>query len=161
MIDNPKLKALVQLLKGRPLDCLHDEVTPPYIRGLLDGRRNLPWPADKPKAYLIFAVHPETTAMLSAELERLEVSFCVLRGTRAQKDEAVRQIREGEVNTILVTAPRDCAGLDMPYLSHVVFYHRMLDQNVEAQVAARGQRLGRTHNLEIVTLVNEAEAHGL
>jgi hypothetical protein len=32
---------------------------------------------------------------------------------------------------------------------------------VEAQVAGRGQRLGREHNLEIVALVDEGEAEFL
>jgi hypothetical protein len=42
-----------------------------------------------------------------------------------------------------------------------VFYHHILDRNVEVQVAARGQRLGRMGNLEIITLINEAEAERL
>lgn len=160
-IDNPKLKALIQLLKGRMLTCLRDVATPPYVAGLLAGRRHAPWPDGKLKKFLVFAVHSETTAVLSAELARYQVPFAVLRGTRAQKDEAVRRIRSGEAQVLVVTTPKDCAGLDLPFLSHVVFYHRVLDRNVEAQVAARGQRLGREHNLEILTLVNEAEAEGL
>ena len=132
----------------------------PYVEGLLDGRRDAPWPAGQPWKVLVFTVHPETTALIGAALGAAGVPFCVLRGSRAQKDEAVRRLRE-EVGVMLVTSPKDSGGLHLPFLSHVVFYHRVLDRNVEAQVAARGQRLGRTHNLEVVTLVNEAEAEGL
>ena len=38
---------------------------------------------------------------------------------------------------------------------------KQLEVNVVAQVAARGQRLGREYNLEIVTFLNEAEADGM
>ena len=39
------------------------------------------------------------------------------------------------------------------------FYHRVHDAHVEAQVAARGQRLGRTQDLSIVLIANEGEAY--
>jgi hypothetical protein len=156
-VDNPKLKALLQILLGRPLDCIRDTPTPPYIAGLLDGRRDAPWPADKPKKFLVFTMHAESTLLIAQALGGLKARFSVLRGTRGQKDEAVRLLRE-EVSIMLVTAPKDCGGIHLPFLSHVVFYHHILDRNVEAQVAARGQRLGRENNLEILTLINEAEA---
>jgi hypothetical protein len=166
-LNNPKLKALVQLARrglqgaaAAPLDCLRDVAVPPYIDGILEGRRDAPWPADKPWRLLVFTMHAESTGLLHCALESFGIPHSVLRGTRAQKDEAVRRLRE-EVGLMLITEPKDCGGLNLPFVSHVVFYHRVLDRNVEAQVAARGQRLGREHNLEIVSILNEAEAEGL
>jgi hypothetical protein len=163
-ILNPKLRALTQLLLGRPVDCLRDIRVPPHIGGLLDGRRDAPWPADKPKKYLVFTVQPESCALIEAELRRLGVRHCVLRGTRAQRDEAVARLRmadgEAAVDVLLVSSAKDSAGLHLPFLSHVIFYHSVLDKNVEAQVTARGQRLGREHNLEVIALLNEFEARG-
>ena len=167
--NNPKLKALIQLVrdKFRPLageqqtiNCIRDVRTTPYVEGLLDGRRNLPWPDSRARKFLIFTMHSESTHRIAFACESLEIPFCILRGTRAQKDEAVRMLRE-EVGIMLVTSAKDCGGLNLPFVSHIVFYHRVLDRNVEAQVAARGQRLGREGNLEIITLINEAEAEGL
>ena len=102
-------------------------------------------------------MHPESTAQISRALTAAGIPHCVLRGSRAQKDEEVRRLRE-EVPVMLVSSAKDSAGLHLPFLSHIVFYHRLLDRNVEAQVAARGQRLGRTHELEIISIVNQAEA---
>lgn len=166
---NPKFTALVQFIQsgpgrggGGPIDCVRDEITPPYIAGLLDGRRDAPWPADKPWKILIFAVIPESYAHLKVALDQCGIRHCSLRGTRAQKDEAVRSLRDDpDVGVLLVASPKDCGGLDLPFLSHIVFYHRVMDRNIEAQVAARGQRLNRTHNLQIVTLINEGELEGL
>ena len=129
----------------------------PHIDGLLAGLRNLPWPEDKPRKVLVFTMHAESTRDISAGLARAGVAHCVLRGSRAQKDEAVRALRE-DCGVMLVTAPKDCGGIHLPFVSHVVFYHRVVDRNVEAQVAARGQRLGREHNLEVVSILYETEA---
>jgi hypothetical protein len=156
-LDNPKLRALVQLVRGGAPDCISDERVPPFVRGLLAGRRAAPWPADAPRKYLVFTMHAESTRLVAGALGACAVPFCVLRGARAQKDEAVAALRGGAA-VMLVTAARDCAGLDLPFISHVIFYHRVHDRHVEAQVAARGARLGRQHDLEIVALANEAEA---
>ena len=88
--------------------------------------------------------------------------YSVLRGTRAQKDAVLNAVREAAGNRVLlVTAAKDCAGIHMPWLSDIVFYHRVADRHVEAQVAARGQRLGREHDLTVTVIVNEAENQGL
>ena len=173
-LNNPKLKALIQFIhaesrKGRAaqapqaaqaIDCLLDIHTPPYVEGLLDGRRDVPWPLGRRRKFLVFTMHAESTRLIARACETLAIRFCILRGTRAEKDEVVRALRE-EIDVMLVTAAKDCGGLNLPQLSHIIFYHRILDRNVEAQVAARGQRLGREGNLEIVTFINEAEAEGL
>ena len=159
--NNPKLKALIQLLQGNQIDSLHDIITAPYVEGLLDGKRNILWPEDKPNKFLIFTMHTESTRLIANTLESLGITFCILRGSRSQKDEAVRIIKDSNVNIMLVTAAKDCGGLNLPFISHIVFYHRIIDRNVEAQMAARGQRLGREANLEIVTFINEFEAEGL
>jgi hypothetical protein len=160
LAGNPKLAALVQLLRGEAIGCLRDEVTPPYVAGLLDGRRDAPWPAARPRKYLVFTMHAESTAEIRNCLAASGVPHCTLRGTRAQKDAVVAEFRAA-ARVMLVTSAGDCGGINLPFISHVVFYHLILDKNVEAQVAARGQRLGREHNLEVVTLVNEAEAMDL
>ena len=155
---NPKLRALVQFIKNEPVESIHNEMVPAFIHGLLDGVRNAPWPADKPRKFLIFTMHSEATRHIEFALEIAQVSYGVLRGTRTQKDAAVEKLRTAAMTSVLlVTAAKDCAGIHMPWLSHVVFYHRVADHHVEAQVAARGQRLGREYNLEVVLIANEAE----
>jgi hypothetical protein len=167
-LDNPKLKALIQYIMGSdaklpggelvgPIDCIKNEVSHPYVAGLLDGRKDTPWPENKQRKYLIFTMHPESTRMVSRALDKFSIPHCILRGTRAQKDAVVREIQHGNTNIILVSSPKDCGGLNMPFLSNIIFYHRVISAAVEAQVAGRGQRLGRTHNMEIMTLLNEAE----
>ena len=100
----------------------------------------------------------ETTYMLNDELNKVNIKNTVLQGTRHQKDEIINKFENSQtINVLLVTATKDCAGLHLPFVSHIIFYHKIIDKNIEAQVAARGQRLGRTYNLEIISLLNSAE----
>lgn len=159
---NTKIKALMQLISSTlrdnkiHIDCVHDKYTSPFISGLLSGNVDIPWPDTIDKKILIFTMYPESTRLIGITLEQFNIPFCILRGTRAKKDEAIN-ILKTKVNVILVTSPQDCGGLHLPILSHIVFYHKVIDPNVEAQVAARGQRLGRKGNLEIVAIHNEVE----
>jgi hypothetical protein len=163
-IGDPKLKALLQFLcapdvgAGAPtIDCKSNTIVASNIAGLLCGTRDSPWPATKPRKSLIFTMHSESTIRIEEALTECKIKHSALRGDRARKDAALAAVRDGDSNILLVTAPKDCGGLNMPFLSHVIFYHRVVDKNVEAQVAARGQRLGREHNLEIVSFLNDAE----
>jgi len=157
--ENHKLRALIQLIRNEAIDCKEDKLTDPYIHGLLAGRKDEAWPVNKPRKFLIFAVNSESYKILSGAMCLYKIMYCSMRGTRAKKDEAIRLLRDvPECRVMLVVTPKDCAGLDLPWLSHIVFYHQVLDKNVESQVGARGQRLGRTHNLQIITLLNESEA---
>jgi hypothetical protein len=155
-ILTPKAKALVQLAQGKPIDCLAiEEVS--HIAGLLEGRLDSPWPPAAPRKLLVFTMHAETAEHLHRALAQEGVPHARLRGTRAQKDDAIRRLRDGDCAVLLVATAAECGGLDLPFLSHVVFYHAVTDPDVVLQVAARGQRLGRKHNLEVVFLANEAE----
>jgi len=160
-IANAKLRALVQFLKQEPLECLSDEAVPPFIHGLLAGARSAPLPAAAPRRVLVFAMHPETTRQIEFAFGVSGIAYGVLRGGRAQKDAAVEALRAAPAGgVLLVTAAKDCAGIHMPWLTHIVFYHRVADRHIEAQVAARGQRLGRTHDLSVVLIANEGEVRG-
>ena len=158
-LEDPKLRALVQIInKEITVGSIRDIITDSYITKLLDGKRNIPWPAGKKFKLLVFTMFSESTQFIATSLTKYAIPFYALKGTRSQKDEIIRSFREDDVNVILVTAAKDCGGLDLPFISHIVYYHKVIDRNVEAQVAGRGQRIGREHNLEIVSIINESEA---
>jgi hypothetical protein len=157
-IANTKLRALVQFIKQEPIECMQDTPVAAFVHGLLSGPRSVPLPADAPRYILVFAMHPESTRLIEFALGLARIPYGVLRGARAQKDAAIEALRSAPAGgVLLVTAAKDCAGIHMPWLTHIVFYHRVADPHVEAQVTARGQRLGRTHDLEVVVIANEGE----
>ena len=172
-IPIPKLKALINLLKNvnnNNIDnttIISDNYVDPFITGLLIGSRDVPFVEEVnanainiTKKILIFSMMTETTQLLNKELTKFGINNLVLHGTRNQKDITIAKFAAVSVtapNILLVTSAKDCAGLHLPFVTHIIFYHKIIDKNIEAQVAARGQRLGRTCNLEIIQLLNKNE----
>jgi hypothetical protein len=68
-IANPKLRALVQFIRGEPVEALNNSVVDPCVGGLLDGVRDAPWPAEKPRKILVFTMHAESTRHIEFALE--------------------------------------------------------------------------------------------
>ena len=153
-IKNNKIRSLIQLLTNKPIDCISNNIVPPHISGLLIGRQDIPH-TGKGK-YLIFSLLTETTYFLSDQLNKFNISHQILQGTRVQKHNIIEKF-EHECDILLVTATNDCAGLHLPFVSHIIFYHKIIDHNIESQIAARGQRLGRKSNLEIISLLYQYE----
>ena len=158
-IDNPRLKALIQLVTEQTIECIKDEIVPPYIKGLLKGVKTVPWPADRPKKYVVFTTYPESTKNVAEAMTRLGIGFLVLRGRRQDKDEAREIVRtDPSINVLLITAKEQCSGMHIPWASHIVLYHPISDSATESQAAARIQRLGREFSAECVCILNEADA---
>jgi uncharacterized DUF497 family protein len=71
-------------------------------------------------------------------------------------DETVRKFKTyGSV--LLINSQQHCAGLNLQMATDVAFTHKIIDENVESQVAGRAQRIGRTCNLNIHYLFYQNE----
>jgi SNF2 family DNA or RNA helicase len=150
--NKPKLRALMQIIKQKPIECIKDEPDK-EIDGLLQGDVEKPWPTHIPYKFLIFTLHPETTEYIHEALNSFDITHVILSGTHKQKDKIVASFKK-EINVMIVTASRNCSGLHIPEASHVIFYHTM-DYNIEQQIAGRAQRIGREYSLEIIRLTEE------
>ena len=160
-LNNPKLKALIQLVRGDvEIDCIRQEDAPLDSKGLLAGKRNAPWPEGKQKKYLVGAMHPESTHNISEAFSKFGLKHVVLRGNRAQKDACKAEFM-GETHIMIITAVKDCAGLHLPFVAWGIEYHYITDPAVRAQFRGRYHRPGREHSSVCLTLVNEAEADQL
>ena len=157
--DNPRLRALLQLVLGDPVAALSDEEVPPFVTGLLLGHRDRP-PADGAvRKYLVFAMHPESARHIEAGLTALRVPYGRLQGKRKEKDATVarfKDLRSG-VNVLVAASSRDCAGLHIPETTTVIMYNRHTDRAVAEQAIGRAQRVGRTVNLQVIEIVAEGE----
>ncbi|NDG42603.1 MAG: hypothetical protein EBY28_25455, partial [Betaproteobacteria bacterium] len=143
-IANLKIRALLQLLRSsnKITDnyCISDNIIAPTISGLLVGKIDIPHTGRN--KYLIFSLLTETTHFLHNELSKHNVEHLVLQGNKTQKNNIIESFKNN-IDILLITATNDCAGLHLPFVSHIIFYHKIIDHNIESQIAARGQRLGR------------------
>lgn len=159
-LGSPKLKALIQIIRQVPADevsCIRRAVVPLDSKGLLEGKRDVPWPAGKPKKFLIAALHAESARVISKALTDCGLPHVELRGTRAQKNAAVEDFK-GPVHIMLT---RDYSGLHLPFVAVGIEYHHIVNPGIRAQFRGRFHRTGRDYSSECYTLVNEAEADAM
>jgi hypothetical protein len=149
--DLSRLAALVHVLQGR--EC---EASEP-IEGLVAGVRSARRPIGTPVRAVVYAGYDESLSAIEKALTKAGIAFRTLRGTCKARAAAVAAVRDGEAAVLLVATPENCAGLHMPFLTHVIFYHVVFNKNVCVQVASRGARVGREFNLEVVTIMSASE----
>lgn len=155
--DNPRLRALLQLICDDPIQSISDEPVVAFIDGLLDGQRDIQHPTDAPHRNMVFAMFPESMKQISAAFGVLNIKYAVLSGCRKKKDETVRRFQSGEITTMVVNSSRDCAGLHLPEVTRLILYHRHIDKNIAKQCVGRAQRIGRTSSLQVIELLDESE----
>lgn len=143
---DPRVQAIADLVEGRVPES--STVSAPFTDAIPSGPTSSP-PVG-PKKILVFSGYPEITACILAGLISLGVGVTELGGPRASRDAAIGRLRDDPATSVLlVTASRDCAGLDLPFLTHVVFSHGVRDPDVISQVIARGARAGRVCSLGV------------
>ncbi len=153
-IQNPKIQALIEIIRGRTPP--QGKVIPIIIEHLLVGTINKPCPVDGPRKVLVFAGFNETLNMVEAALVEHDICFLRLKGTAQEKGNTISKFRVfGEV--LLINSSEQCAGINIEFATDLVYFHKILDSNVEAQVAGRAQRIGRKYNLRVHYLAYDNE----
>lgn len=151
---NPKLQALWDIIEGKkPSSC---EDIPCVIKHLIEGSRDNH--GDAPIKVLLFANFAETLSNCAAFLKERGIAFLRIQGTYGQKAETVREFKDNnKVKVLLINASDSCAGLNLAFATDLVFFHKIQNTDIEAQVAGRIQRIGRTQNARIhyLTYTNE------
>jgi len=141
-----KFNAIVHLLKNKILP--QDERVEIQLPNMLKGSAHLAEPSLR--KIIVFANYDETLDKIDNELKSRQITFWRLEGTATQIDNIVHQFEECQTPCILIiNSHKHCAGLNLQMATDLVFMHKINDRSIEAQVAGRGQRLGRKSPLNI------------
>lgn len=162
-----KIEALLRIIHGLPLNSTPDG-EPPDDKVPIEEVRTYKMPknllgvrgeiVEPPKnvrrRVLIFSEDVSGTRHVSAVLAKFSISHAILLGSTTTRGEIIRQYRESkeEIEILLVTGSRDCAGAHLPETTEEIFYHRHRDASIWAQLVGRAQRAGRSHSLKVYTL---------
>lgn len=146
-IKNPKLKALKAIILGNMPE--NREEISIKIPHLIQGKVDNPPPADHTRKVLVFANFNETLNLVENFLVEQGITFLRLGGTYQEKAATVKKFHTyGQV--LLINSQQHCAGLNLQHCStDLVFFHKITDCAIEAQVSGRGQRVGRLYNMKI------------
>lgn len=154
--ENPKLKNLYDIIHSR--DIPKAQPSGYVLKNLLNGPADKPWPITNPKKVLVFANYNETIDNVADFLTLHGIKHMQLQGSPDEITALVNEFRDlQETSVMLINSNKICAGLNLQFCSDIVFFHRLINQEVEAQVAGRAQRVGREFNLGIWFLLYENE----
>jgi len=101
------------------------------------------------KKICVFANYDESLSQIEKALDDKGVSYMRLKGTAKQMDEIVQAFRTGNTQALLINSMVKCAGLNLEFMTDLIFCHLIHDKAIEGQVLGRGQRYGRTSNLRV------------
>lgn len=152
-IWHSKLKILYSIICNQPIG-LRQSI-PLNIPGLIQGTKDVP-DDGRARKVIVFANYGETLETIAKFLTVHKIKHAILCGSAATRAKIVKQFKEsGQV--LLINSQTNCAGLHFAFVTDLVFFHKISDPNIEAQVAGRIQRIGRTHNANIhyITYQNE------
>jgi len=156
-IKNPKLRAVLHIVRGIKPEGQTESAR--EIRNMIRGIVNIAPNAKTPRKVLLFANYNETLTMVEEFLQTRSIEFIRLCGTYSQRHKLIDTFKS-KATVMLINSSDVCAGLNLQFATDLIFFHKMIDVSCEAQVIARGQRIGRKQNLQVHNLYyNNEDTH--
>jgi SNF2 family DNA or RNA helicase len=135
-----KIDAIVDIINGVSPE--EQKAVDVRIHNLMKGRGNLP--NGEVKKVLIFANYDETLKKLEEEFIELKIKYVRLGGGHSEISRKALAFQKSKKSCVMIiNSTKHCSGINLQTATDLIFSHKILDKNVEAQVAGRIQRMGR------------------
>ena len=146
-----KMGGLLELLAGRAPACSSTSRGAAFDHLVGAHGPYVPADAHGPRKVLVFASLRESAARIRRSVEETGIPAPVLGGTSSKKSSTVSQFRNSRapLAVLVVTGVQDSAGVHMPEVTDVVFFHRVWCTDVGSQLVGRAQRPGRAASLRV------------
>lgn len=124
------------------------------IQGLLAQNKDIPRPDNVPHKTVVYAHFGESLHRVRELLVATGVRFVELCGTRLNRDQCVAEFRSATTPIVmLIASPKNSAGIELTCATRVILHSGShLDPASRGQIVARAHRIGRRHNLEVITV---------
>ena len=153
---SPKLQALLSIINGdmpaNTADIEHN------IANLMIGKEDWGIAPAAERKIVVFANFAESIKHIQEFLVINCVEYIKLEGGPKQLHAAVEQFRTSACKVLLVNSSQHCAGINLQFATDMVFFHKILDPNIESQVGGRLIRIGRKYNAVIWYLCYDNES---
>ncbi len=153
-----KFAAIIDIVNGiKPIESIRVDMN---IPSLVKGSKFVA--ESKIKKVLVFASFNETLFRIRNLVNEKKIKHWFLNGTAAQITRIANEFTESKENCVLIiNSLKYCSGLNLQSSTDLIFTHKIDNINIEAQVAGRGQRIGRVSSLNIWYLLYENECESL
>jgi SNF2 family DNA or RNA helicase len=141
-----KIDAIIDIINGViPEEQKNVDVR---VHNLMKGRGELP-DSDIQKV-LIFASFDESLKQIEKDLTSRNIKFIRLCGGHSEITRTSEDFRNSTTSCVMIiNSTKHCSGLNLQAANHLIFAHRIIDKNVQSQVAGRIQRMGRKTQAQI------------
>jgi len=135
-----KIDAMVDIINGIvPEEQVAVDVR---VHNLMKGRGALP-DGDIQKV-LIFASFDETLKQIEKNLTERKIEYVRLGGGHSEITRTSLAFKNSKKSCVMIiNSTKHCSGLNLQSSTDLIFAHKILNKNVESQVAGRIQRMGR------------------
>lgn len=156
-----KSKALIAIIKGtEPTNASAREVKNITMDGVMSSGDIVDINADKTPKYLVFTKWASCANELQDILKVRGINSVILRGTSKTIKKTINTFKtDPTVNVMFMYSTAYCAGLNLEFATHMIFYHSILERAVITQLIGRAQRLGRKESLQLIYLKNKGERY--
>jgi SNF2 family DNA or RNA helicase len=151
-----KITALIDVINGKmPVEFKQARIKLNQLQDGKDETIESPYPYRK---ILIFTSYEESIDNISKALNLRNIAFWRLAGTASNINQISKKFNAYQGNAVLIiNSSKHCAGLNLQSADWLIYFHKVLDTNIETQIAGRGQRLGRKSTLKIGYLLHPNE----
>ncbi len=153
-----KFSAIIDIINGiKPMEGKRVDMN---IPSLVKGSKFVQ--EEKVKKLLVFASFDETLFQVRNMMNQNRIKHWFLNGTSKQITQIANEFNSStECCALIINSLKYCSGLNLQTSTDLIFTHKINDINIEAQVAGRGQRIGRVGSLNIWYLLYENECETL
>ena len=152
-----KITALIDIIQGRmPIEFKKISVNMEQLQTGSNSviENNLPY-----RKILVFSNYEESIVNIIKAFDLRGISYWRLAGTASNINQISKRFNSHADNAVLIiNSSKHCAGLNLQSADWLIYFHKILDHNVETQIAGRGQRIGRKSTLKIGYLLHQNEA---
>jgi hypothetical protein len=144
MAPRTKLEVIVELVKTHTTTYVRIEDNDAiHNNNIMAGMIDLPAPSDVDRRYLICSEYEETTAAAFNAIRAEGIQVLKLEGTAERQRTILNSFRSGETAVLMIDRSH-VAGLDLAYVTDLIFMQTMDNTELAKQVIGRIQRYGRT-----------------
>lgn len=124
------------------------------LHDLISSNEELDRPVGERKKVIVFANYCESLEIVKEQLGDITMT---LGGTAAQMHSQINDFKTNNKTVLLINSKKRCAGLNIQFASDLVFFHKIIDPALEAQVEGRIQRMGRKYSANIHFILYNTE----
>jgi SNF2 family DNA or RNA helicase len=141
-----KIDAILDIIRGATPE--EQKEVDVRVHNLMKGLGALPDGAAQ--KVLIFASFDETLKQIEKDLTENDIKFMRLGGSHSEITKTAEAFNSAKGSRVMIiNSTKHCSGLNLQTATDLIFAHKIIDKDIQSQVAGRIQRMGRTTQARI------------